>query len=425
MFRRLDKEEAISEHWSMENFRRKDRFYTIAFALVDAFASLEVGAVIVINARIAESLGLAEELSGYVITAYLYPLFGVLLLALVFDRRIRSAASPGSLFLAGLALFAAGNGVCALAPGAPSFFAGRFVMSAGAALAFVGQLWTASSFFSARLMAILVWGEVGAAVGDIAGPVIGGFFAGVAPGGWRAFFLLDACVGLVTLAAAAFALGGRQAPPASPIGAAPAATDRAKRGEAVTTTLQQVAISLLLVGSEYFFSDYLQQKMDESPLPVALGNLAAAIGTIIGAAWAARMDRSFRRVPLAALFGMLCSLGALALCLSGRRVFLAALPLFASGVFMGLACVSIYASIVNASTPDGFLRCTLVYLLGMQIGNALGVQAVGIAEQLRVGPLSTASIVAVLPVAIAVFVLFCAPERGTAPGGTTQGHAKG
>ena len=82
MFHRLDKEEAISEHWSMENFRRKDRFYTIAFALVDAFASLEVGAVIVINARIAESLGLAEELSGYVITAYLYPLFGVLLLAL-------------------------------------------------------------------------------------------------------------------------------------------------------------------------------------------------------------------------------------------------------------------------------------------------------------------------------------------------------
>ena len=170
----------------MENFRRKDRFYTIAFALVDAFASLEVGAVIVINARIAESLGLAEELSGYVITAYLYPLFGVLLLALVFDRRIRNAASPRDLFLAGLALFAAGNGVCALAPGAPSFFAGRFVMSAGAALAFVGQLWTASSFFSARLMAILVWGEVGAAVGDIAGPVIGGFFAGVAPGGWRA-----------------------------------------------------------------------------------------------------------------------------------------------------------------------------------------------------------------------------------------------
>jgi hypothetical protein len=73
---------------------------------------------------------------------------------------------------------------------------------------------------------------------------------------------------------------------------------------------------------------------------------------------------------------------------------------------MGLACVSIYSSIVNASTPDGFLRCTLVYLLGMQIGNALGVQAVGIAEWFGFGPIPTASIVAVLPVAIAVFVLF-------------------
>jgi hypothetical protein len=68
----------------MENLRRKDRIYNVAFALVDAFASLEVGAVIVIHAHIAESLGLAEELSGYVVTAYLYPLFGILLLALVF-----------------------------------------------------------------------------------------------------------------------------------------------------------------------------------------------------------------------------------------------------------------------------------------------------------------------------------------------------
>ena len=129
--------------------------------------------------------------------------------------------------------------------------------------------------------------------------------------------------------------------------------------------------------------------------------------------------------PLAALFGMLCSLGALALCLSGRRVFLAALPLFASGVFMGLACVSIYASIVNASTPDGFLRCTLVYLLGMQIGNALGVQAVGIAEWFGFGPIPTASIIALLPAAIALYVLFCTPEHRTAADGAAQGHAKG
>jgi MFS family permease len=284
-------------------------------------------------------------------------------------------------------------------------------MSAGAALAFVGQLWTASSCFYARLMAILVWGEIGAAVGDIAGPVIGGFFAGIAPGGWRAFFLFDACVGLVTLAAAAVALDGRQGPPALSAGAPPTAKGWTGRSEAATTALQQVAVSLLLVGSEYFFSDFLQQKMDESPLPVALGNLAASIGTIAGAAWAARMGRSLRRVPLAAVFGMLCSLAVLAACLSGKRAFLAALPLFVSGVFMGLACVSLYASIVNASTPDGFLRCTLVYLLGMQIGNALGVQAVGIAELYGFGPVATAATLAALPTAIALFVLLSPMER--------------
>jgi hypothetical protein len=42
----------------------------------------------------------------------------------------------------------------------------------------------------------------------------------------------------------------------------------------------------------------------------------------------------------------------------------------------------------------------MVYLLGMQSGNALGVQAVGIAELMHLGVLSTAGLLAAVPLAI-------------------------
>ena len=43
-----------------------DRLYDVGFFLVEAFAALEVTAVIVANARTTESLGLREELSSYI-----------------------------------------------------------------------------------------------------------------------------------------------------------------------------------------------------------------------------------------------------------------------------------------------------------------------------------------------------------------------
>jgi hypothetical protein len=69
---------------------------------------------------------------------------------------------------------------------------------------------------------------------------------------------------------------------------------------------------------------------------------------------------------------------------------------------MGLASVSIYASIVHSSAPAQFLPRSMIYLVGMQLGNALGVQAVGLSEWWHLGVLTTASLVAVVPLAITI-----------------------
>jgi hypothetical protein len=47
----------------------------------------------------------------------------------------------------------------------------------------------------------------------------------------------------------------------------------------------------------------------------------------------------------------------------------------------------------------------MVYLMGMQIGNALGVQAVGISEMWHLGVLTTACIVAALPLGITIGII--------------------
>ena len=167
-----------------------DRLYDIGFFLVEAFASLEVTAVIVANSRITESLGLPEELSSYIINSYLYPLFAVMLLILLLSRQLSRTFNPLRFFLVGLVMFAAGNLICFSAPTPFRFFTGRGIMGVGAAISFAGQLWTLTFYHRHRITRTLIWGEAGAALGVVAGPIVGALFAQFSPEGWRDFFLL-------------------------------------------------------------------------------------------------------------------------------------------------------------------------------------------------------------------------------------------
>ena len=375
-----------------------DRLYDVGFFLVEAFAALEVTAVIVANARITESLGLREELSSYIINSYLYPLFAVMLLLLFLSRRVSRSFNPMGFFLTGLALFAAGNIICSCAATPAWFFAGRGIMGVGGALSFAGQLWTLTVYHRWRITAPLVWGEVGAALGVVAGPIVGALFAQFSPGGWRHFFLLNA--GLAGATALFAWLGLRRRPVVMDAAAAVPGEEEQGRKIVRVMTAWQVAVSILIVGSEYLFSDYLQAKAGKSPLFVGGMTVLASAGAILGSVWAARREERLARLPSRAVAALLISLGGLAYCLASGLFILAGLPIFASGLCMGIASVSIYASIVNSSSPAQFLPRSMVYLMGMQIGNALGVQAVGLSELWHLGVPATAGLVALLPLAI-------------------------
>ena len=357
-------------------------------------------AVIVANARITANLGIREELSSMIINSYLYPLFAVMVLALVLSRWISRNVPPIPFFLSGLFLFSAGNVLCFLSETPPSFFTGRFVMGVGGAIAFAGQLWTLADFHRWRITRPLVWGEVGAAIGVVAGPLVGGYFAQHSPGGWRDFFLVNAGLGVITAVFAYLGLRGRVAE--HMVDTTPVGTQAPGRKTAIVMTSWQVAVSALIVGAEYLFSDYLQAKAGKSPMFVGGMTALASLGAIIGSVWAAHLESRLEKLPPVSAAGLFAALGVLAVCLDSKSYLLSGVPIFAAGLFMGLASVSIYACIVKESAPYLFLTRSMVYLLGMQSGNAIGVQAVGFAEMLHLGVLATAGLLAAVPLAITV-----------------------
>ena len=377
-----------------------DRLYDLGFFFVEVFAALEVTAVIVANARITASLGLREELSSYIINSYLYPLFAVMLAILLFSRGISHTFRPMRFFITGLVLFAAGNTACFFAPSPFWFFAGRAVMGVGGAISFAGQLWTLSVFHRWRLMRTLIWGEAGTAIGVVAGPVVGALFAHFSPEGWRHFFLLNAALSMATAAFAYMGLRRREVPVIEE--ARLQGNDRHGRKIIRTMITWQMVVSILVVGSEYLFSDYLQAKMGKSPMFVGGMTVLASMGAILGSIWASRLKHRMEQIPALTAAGLLLSLGTLALCLTSGLFLLAGIPIFASGLFMGLASVSIYTSIVHSSAPEQFLTCSMLYLMSMQIGNALGVQAVGLAELWHLGVIGTAGLLSLLPLVLSV-----------------------
>ncbi|MEN6483911.1 MAG: MFS transporter [Syntrophobacteraceae bacterium] len=380
-----------------------DRLYDLGFFLVEAFGALEVTAVIVANARITETLGMPEEWSSFIINSYLYPLFVGMLIILLLSRRISGKLPPLPFFLTGLLLFACGNIVCCQSENPSRFFTGRFIMGVGGAISFAGQLWTLSVFHRRRMMGTLVWGEAGTALGVVAGPIVGAVFAQASPEGWRHFFLLNAGLGLATAAFAYFSLRNLLASREEP---APTGDgDSEGRKTARVMTAWQLAVSILMVGTEYLFSDYLQAKLGMSPMFVGGMTLLASAGAIVGSLWAARMENQLEKLPFLSTAGLLLALALIAQCLAAKAFIPVSIPIFGAGLCTGLASVSIYASIVQRSRPDQFLPRSMVYLLGMQIGNALGVQAVGMAELRHLGLAATACMIAVLPLIITVGTL--------------------
>ena len=146
---------------------------------------------------IGEQFGASEAEAGWVITGYLLvfavgvPLYG----------RLSDVYSLRKIFCLGLAVFALGSLVCALAPSLPVLVAGRMLQAAGGA-----AIPALSSTSVARLLPPgrrggalgLIVSSVG--VGGAIGPVVGG--AVVQFAGWHALFYGTLFLGILLIPAA-------------------------------------------------------------------------------------------------------------------------------------------------------------------------------------------------------------------------------
>jgi EmrB/QacA subfamily drug resistance transporter len=158
---------------------------------------------------IQDDLGFSAAGLAWVVTAYMVPFGGLLLLA----GRIGDLLGRRSVFLAGLAVFSVASLLCALATGPFALIAARFLQGAGAALAAsvaLGMLVTIFPEPSERAGAIAVYSAVGAAGASI-GVTAGGLITDAV--GWHWIFVVTVPIGF-----AAFAVSLRALPVESGLG---------------------------------------------------------------------------------------------------------------------------------------------------------------------------------------------------------------
>jgi MFS family permease len=178
----------------------------IFMALLDVFI-VNVAAPTIQSDLDASGGGLQLVIAGYTIT------YAVLLIT---GARLGGRYGPGTLFLAGLALFTAASFACGLAGSTGQLIAFRFVQGAGAAVMLPQVLSLIQRTFTGaeRARALTLYAAViatGAAAGQIAGGVL--VSADLFGWGWRPVFLVNVPIGLALLILGARSVP-RQRPPA-------------------------------------------------------------------------------------------------------------------------------------------------------------------------------------------------------------------
>ena len=159
-------------------------------------AYIDVTVVNVALPHLAADLDSSTRATSWAITAYNVTFTALLVTA----GRYADAKGRRRIFVTGLAAFAVGSALCALAWDLPSLVAFRVVQGIGAAvlvpvsLALLLPLWPQSR----RGLAIGIWGTAGA-LGGAMGPPVGGILTELS---WRLIFVLNVPIALVVAIAA-------------------------------------------------------------------------------------------------------------------------------------------------------------------------------------------------------------------------------
>ena len=187
------------------------RRHTLALAVLCLAALLDTIDVTVVNVAmptIRTALHFSEGGLAWMVTAYMVPFGGFLLLG----GRTGDLLGRRRVLIAGTAVFAAASLGSALAPSPAVMIVTRAAEGLAAAFVVPMTLAMLTSVFPAgpaRNRAFSVWGGISAAAGTL-GLVLGG--ALVSAAGWRWIFLVNIPVGLVVIVAALRVLPADEAP---------------------------------------------------------------------------------------------------------------------------------------------------------------------------------------------------------------------
>ena len=367
-------------------------FFYIAFGLLEFVAAVEVTAMLVAAPRIAAGLGIPGSHAGWILNAYLYPVFVTLLLFLIHKGDwVKRVFSAWGIFITGLALFITGNLLSGLGSTPSLFFTGRIIQAVGGAMAYLGQLWAAMAYFKARLVTVMFWGECGLATGIISGPMIGGYLAASGESGWRMIFVINAAMALITIGFGLTVLLGRRSEAAA--GIKTENTSGTGSSHAIYWLLAlQWAVMAACVGGEFLLSNQLQLQRGLSARFVGWVTAAASLGAVTGSGLVALRPRRIDSWLRLGLVAIMAALPAMGICLTYLPGVWNVPPLFVLGVGMGMTSVSIYARIAEFTPDEGFVRVSILYLLAQQLGNALGVQIVEAMAGMQSHPLAPALI---------------------------------
>ncbi len=178
--------------------RSRNRWLALTIlALAQFLVVLDASIVNIALPSLGAGLGLDHNLLTWVITTYVLPFGGLLMLG----GRLADRYGHRSIFLAGVFGFIAASLAAGLSVNGPMLLTARAVQGASAALlapaalALLMQLFPASD---GRAKALGIWGAV-AGLGSVAGVLLGGVLT--ASVGWPAIFFINVPVGLVVLTA--------------------------------------------------------------------------------------------------------------------------------------------------------------------------------------------------------------------------------
>ena len=163
---------------------------TLVFFLV----VIDVSAVNVAFPSIRDDFGVAESALGWIISGYNIAVASLLLVA----GRYADSLGRKRLFIPGVAIFAIGSMLSAIAPSAPALIAARVVQGIGGAIIAPTAIAVVLPDFPANKRSTVI-GLTGAtgALGAVVGPALGAFLTDV--WSWRGIFWINVPISLLVL----------------------------------------------------------------------------------------------------------------------------------------------------------------------------------------------------------------------------------